>query len=53
MRQSYRTEPFSEKITGMGEKIVDLLVGSGATHKEANEALEAAQEMLSELKLVK
>lgn len=53
MRQSYRTEPFSEEVKSMGEKIVDLLASSGATHKEANEALEAAQEMLSELKLVK
>lgn len=53
MKQTYRTEPFSEKVKVMGEKIVDLLASSGATHKEAGEVLEAAQEMLSDLKVVK
>lgn len=53
MKYSYNAEPLTEKVKSLSEGIVDLLVSSGTTYKEANEAMEAAQDLLSRLKLVK
>ncbi len=46
MLQGYRISSPNEKSKELGEKITALLVSSAVTYKEAEDALECAQDML-------
>lgn len=48
LKRPYRCEPYSEKVNELAEEIMDVLLKSGATYSEADDALGAAQEKLSD-----
>lgn len=48
MVRAYRTDKPNEKSMDLAEKVTALVIDSAVTYKEAMDALEAAQEMLTE-----
>lgn len=48
MREAYRVDPYGVLSTDLAEKILNVLVSSGATYREADDALSCAQKLLAE-----
>ena len=46
MRLSYQTEPPNEKAIQLAKQIVEMIVASGITYRQADAALTTAQEKL-------
>lgn len=47
MKASYRPPEHNEEVNALAEKVLGLLVTSGVTYQQADDALTVAQEMLA------